>query len=38
MSMQAGISAMNLFSYLCKKKRMKHIIHSETKTLIHNNS
>lgn len=26
------------FSYLCKKRRMKHIIHSETKTLIHNNS
>ncbi len=28
----------SFFSYLCKKRRMKHIIHSETKTLIHNNS
>ena len=36
--MQAGMSAMNLFSYLCKKRRMKRIIYNETKTLIHNNS
>ena len=36
--MQSSVSAMNLFRIFAKKKRMKHIIHSETKTLIHNNS